>query len=272
MKDLTENFVRQYLRRIDYQGSLAPTIETLRQLQIAHLYSVPFENISIHLQQPIQLNYSWLFAKIVEQNRGGFCYELNGLFSLLLNKFGFEVTLLSAEVAKEDGTYGRELGHLTLLVSGLDQWLVDIGFGDSFIYPLKLENGIEINQKKQIYKLINQSDFWTLYQYKKEWKPQYRFQLISRKLKDFNPTCDYNQTNYQSIFKQRLICTRLTPEGRYTLSNRKLIMTQNEQRSEEIIEDRTEYQQVLKNYFKIDLNLYPEQNIKNLFKFVFSRN
>ncbi|MGB3401233.1 MAG: arylamine N-acetyltransferase [Microcoleaceae cyanobacterium] len=269
MRDFTEDFVTQYLRRIDYQGSIKPTIETLRQLQIAHLYAVPFENISIHLQQPIQLNYSWLFTKIIEQNRGGFCYELNGLFSLLLNKLGFEVTLLSAEVAKEDGTYGRELGHLTLLISGIDNWLVDVGFGESFIYPLKLENGIEINQRKQTYKLINQSDIWTLYQDKEGWKPQYRFQLVSRKLEEFNPVCGYNQTNSQSIFKQRLICTRLTPEGRVTLSDHKLIITQNEQRYEKMIEDTTEYKQVLKNNFNIDLNLYSERNITYLLDFVF---
>ena len=269
MKDLTADFVKKYLQRINYSGSLKPTIETLRQLQIAHLYTVPFENISIHLKQPIQLNYSWLATKIIEQHRGGFCYELNGLFSLLLKQLGFQVTLLSAEVANEEGIFGREFGHLTLLVSNSDDWLVDVGFGNSFIYILKLESDIEIRQRNQLYKLINQSGLWTLYQYQEKWKPQYRFQLISRELEDFQACCNYNQTDSQSIFKQRLICTQLTSEGRVTLSNRKLILSQNNQRNEEIIEDSKKYQQILKKYFQINLDCYSEENINNLLDFVF---
>lgn len=265
MNLLTDNFVRQYLQRINYTDSLEPTINTLNQLQIAHLYAVPFENLSIHLQQPIQLSYTSLANKIIQQNRGGFCYELNGLFSLLLQHLGFKVTLLSAQVAREDGTFGREFGHLTLLVHDLDNWLVDVGFGDSFIYPLKLESGTEIIQREQRYKLINHSERWILYQYKKDWKPQYCFQLVSRELADFQTVCDYNQTNPQSMFKQRLICTRLTHDGRVTLSDRKLIIHQKHQRNEQIIENNCEYQQILKTYFQIQLNSY--QAIEQLFDF-----
>jgi N-hydroxyarylamine O-acetyltransferase len=266
MKYLTDNFVRQYLHRINYTDSIEPTINTLNQLQIAHLYAVPFENISIHLQQPIQLNYSSLRNKIIQQNRGGFCYELNGLFSLLLQYLGFKVTLLSAQVAREDGTFGREFGHLTLLVQDSNNWLVDVGFGDSFLYPLKLESGIENIQRKQRYKLIRSSEDWVLYQYKQYWKPQYCFQLIPRKLADFQTVCDYNQTNPQSIFKQRLICTRLTHDGRVTLSERKFIIHQKDQRNEQIIENPCEYKQILKTHFQIQFN--SAQAIEKLFDFV----
>lgn len=270
MKRSVEDFVQQYLQRINYQGSLEPTVKTLHQLQVAHLYSVPFENLSIHLQQPIQLNDASLTNKIIQHNRGGFCYELNGLFSLLLQHLGFQVTLLSAQVAREDGTLGRELGHLTLLVQSSNSWLVDVGFGDSFIYPLKLESGIESRQRKQHYKLVNDSNNWILYQYKETWKPQYCFQLIPRKLVEFKTVCNYNQTNPQSIFKQRLICTRLTHSGRVTLSDRKLIIDQNNQRNEKIIETPTEYQSILRQYFKIDLNS-SSQNINKIFDFVLSK-
>ena len=73
-----------YLKRINYQGALAPTAETLRALQLAHLRRVPFENLSIHAGEPIVLQEEALFTKIVERRRGGFCYEVNGLFAALL--------------------------------------------------------------------------------------------------------------------------------------------------------------------------------------------
>ena len=83
----------------------------------AHLLAVPFENLDIHLGRPISLDQDALFGKIVTRRRGGFCYELNGLFALLLRELGFEVTLLSAGVARADGGFGPEFDHLTLLVS-----------------------------------------------------------------------------------------------------------------------------------------------------------
>ena len=190
---------------------------------------------------------------------------------MLLTQLGFQVILLSAEVAKEDCTFGREFGHLTLLVKDSDNWLADVGFGDSFIDPLKLENGKEYRQLEQRYKLVNDSEYWTLYQYKEDWKPQYRFKLIPRELANFQAGCLYNKTHPQSIFKQRLICTIASENGRTTLSDRKLIITQDWQRKEKIIENEAEYKQVLNNYFQIDLNLYSQLNRKYLFDFIFSK-
>src|SRR5688572_13882799 len=91
--------VKAYLERINYHGSLAPTADTLRDLQVAHLLAVPFENLSIHAKQPIVLEDSSLFTKIVDHRRGGFCYEANGLFAALLRALGFDVAMLSAGVA-----------------------------------------------------------------------------------------------------------------------------------------------------------------------------
>ena len=105
-----------YLRRISYRGERAPTAATLEELHRAHLLAVPFENLDIHLGRPIVLEPDPLFDKIVTRRRGGFCYELNGLFVLLLRDLGFEVTLLAAGVARADGGFGPEFDHLTLLV------------------------------------------------------------------------------------------------------------------------------------------------------------
>src|SRR5829696_2117836 len=120
--------IEAYLKRINYNGPLEPTAETLRALQVAHLLSVPFENLSIHAGEPIVLDEETLFTKIVGTRRGGFCYECNGLFAGLLRALGFEVAMLAAGVARPDGTFGPEFDHMTLIVTLEDRWLVDVGF------------------------------------------------------------------------------------------------------------------------------------------------
>lgn len=106
--------VPAYLARIGYTGPPSPDAETLRRLHRAHLLSVPFENLDIGLKRRIVCDAEASIRKIVEQGRGGFCYELNGAFAELLAQLGFRVTLLSARVVKRDGGYGPEFDHLTL--------------------------------------------------------------------------------------------------------------------------------------------------------------
>src|SRR4051794_41870306 len=108
--------LQAYFDRIHYQGERAPTAAMLRELHRAHLLAVPFENLDIHLGRRIVLDEDALFDKIVRRRRGGFCYELNGLFALLLRQLGFDVTLLAAGVVRADGGFGPKFDHLTLLV------------------------------------------------------------------------------------------------------------------------------------------------------------
>ena len=129
--------IQLYLERIHYHGSLEPTLHTLCALHEAHLLAVPFENLDIHLGREIAAHVASLWTKIIEQNRGGFCYELNGLFALLLRALGFQVDMLSAAVASSTGGFGPEFDHLTLLVHLEEDWIADVGFGESFRQPLR---------------------------------------------------------------------------------------------------------------------------------------
>src|SRR5258708_22032942 len=117
-----------YLTRIGYKGSLQVSAEALRQLHLAHVLAVPFENLDIHLGRLSVLQEEAFCRKIVEERRGGFCYEQNGLFAAVLRDLGFPVTLLSARV----GEGSPEFDHLTLLVPLEERWLADVGFGESF--------------------------------------------------------------------------------------------------------------------------------------------
>src|SRR5215211_7363791 len=145
--------IEAYLKRINYNGSLEPAAETLRALQVAHLLAVPFENLSIHAGESIVLNEDALFDKIVQNRRGGFCYEANGLFAGLLRALGFEVAMLSAGVARRDGGFGPDFDHMTLMVTLAERWLVDVGFGDSFLEPLLLDSRDEQVQGTRAFRI-----------------------------------------------------------------------------------------------------------------------
>ena len=137
-----------YLDRINDAGPLDPSAATLRRLHVAHLLSVPFENLSIHWREPIVLEDGALFEKVVRRRRGGFCYELNGLFAALLRALGFHVTMLSAGVASGEGKFGPEFDHMALLVTLPERWLVDVGFGDSFREPLLLDERVDAGRAR----------------------------------------------------------------------------------------------------------------------------
>jgi N-hydroxyarylamine O-acetyltransferase len=246
--------VNAYLERIKYSGSLSPSAETLRHLQVAHLLAVPFENLSIHSKQPIVLEDDALFAKIVEHRRGGFCYEVNGLFVALLRALGFKVEMLSAEVANAGGGFGPNFDHMTLMVSLDNHWLADVGFGDSFIEPLLLDERGEQRQGRRAYKIVPDNDYLILMQREDEdeWKAQYRFTLQPYEYADYTEMCRYHQTSPQSHFTQRRICSRATEEGRITLSEMRFITTsKNGERQERILTCQTEYDAVLHEHFGI---------------------
>lgn len=245
-----------YLERINYHGSLTPTAVTLRALQVAHLRTVPFENLSIHMGEPILLDDEALFAKIVTRWRGGFCYELNGLFAALLRALGFSVTMLSAAVARGETAYGPEFDHMALMVELEERWLVDVGFGDSFLEPLRLDIRDAQVQGDRAFRIHTEGLYLCLSQRDREgiWSKQFRFTQKPYQYADYAMMCRYHQTAPESHFTQRRICSRATPEGRITLSEMQLITTQNGERQEQELADEIAYAQALHTHFGIVLS------------------
>ena len=249
--------ITDYLERINYHGPLAPNAETLRELQVAHLLAVPFENLSIHASEPIVLEDEALFTKIVTNRRGGFCYEANGLFAALLRALEFNAQMLSAEVANAAGEFGPGFDHMALMVSLEQRWLVDVGFGDSFLEPLLLDERREQVQDSRSYRILSDGNQLTLMQRDEssEWKAEYRFTLQPYTYADYSEMCNYHQTSPQSHFTQSRICSRATEEGRITLSEMRFITT-SQRGSEQIRQERTlsseaEYADVLREQFGI---------------------
>jgi len=248
--------VPAYLARIGYSGPVTPKLEVLRAVHRAHLLSVPFENLDISRGRKLVVDQETCVRKIVEGHRGGFCYEMNGAFAALLGAMGFQVTLLSARVARSDGSFGSEFDHLTLRVD-LDQpWLADVGFGESFIEPLRLLSGIAQKDGAQIYRVIETAGVLQLEKWEAEgsWKAQYRFTLQPRQMQDFAEMCDYHQSSPDSSFTRKRLCTRATPEGRITLSDMKLIITRGGQKEEQELASDEEWQAALRVHFDVVLD------------------
>ncbi len=248
--------VQTYLERINYDGPVEPSAETLRRLQVAHLLAVPFENLSIHAHEPIVLDDQALFRKIVSRRRGGFCYELNGLFAALLRAIGFEVVMLSAQVANADGQFSPDFDHMALLVTVDEPWLVDVGFGDSFVEPLSLNERDSQVQGDCAYRVVVEGERLVVMQCKEvstsdEWKPQYRFTLKPYQYSDYAERCEYHQTSPLSHFTKARICSRLTPQGRITLSDMRFITTGGAARIERPVATEGEYSDILREHFGI---------------------
>jgi len=244
-----------YLERINYRGPLEPTAETLRRLHLAHLLAVPFENLSIHAGEPILLDDEALFDKIVARRRGGFCYELNGLFAALLRSLGFEVEMLSAAVMGRGGEYGPEFDHMALLVTAGERWLSDVGFGDSFVEPLLLDERVEQAQGSRSFRV--EEDGARLVLSLREaggvWEPQYRFGLEPHTFEDYAEMCRFHQTSPESHFTRGRVCSRLTAEGRVTLSGSRLITTRGSERVERELADEAECDAALLEHFRISM-------------------
>lgn len=250
--------VEAYLKRINYTGSLEPTPETLRNLQVAHLLTVPFENLSIHSGEPIVLEDNALFSKIVDRRRGGFCYEANGLFAALLRSLGFDVAMLAAGVAKHEGGFGPQFDHMTLMVTLSDRWLADVGFGDSFLEPLLLDSREEQVQGTRSFRIIDDDDHLILMRRNPggDGEPQYRFTLQPYSFADYEEMCHFHQTSPDSHFTKGRICSRATADGRISLSEMRLITTTGPQllRDQRTVADQEEYNRILRDQFGIVMN------------------
>jgi N-hydroxyarylamine O-acetyltransferase len=245
-----------YLDRIKYRGPLNGDIETLRRLHVAHLLAVPFENLSIHAGEPIVLENSALFEKVVTQNRGGFCYELNGLFAALLSGLGYEVGMLSAQVADARGVFSADFDHMALIVTLDERWLVDVGFGDSFIEPILIDEREAQIQGGRAYRVDSRGDCLVLMkrtEEKSEWESQYRFKLKTYAYADYAERCEFHQTSPDSYFTQNRICSLLTPNGRISVSDTRFIVSENGMRRDYPVNSQAEYEQLLREHFGIVL-------------------
>jgi N-hydroxyarylamine O-acetyltransferase len=252
-RNLIDLDIEPYLRRIDYRGSHRPTLEVLRKLHRQHLLSVPFENLDIHLGRRITLDQRLFYKKIVWDRRGGYCYELNGCFALLLKKLGFKVSIISARVAGKHGRFSPEFDHMALLVRLKNRWLADVGFGDSFTQPRPIDDNDPQEDNGHLYQVAKSGMLRIVSRRtgSAPWERQYAFSLRPRRLADFAARNRYQQTSPRSHFTKGQLISQLTPSGRMTLTDKKLILLRKGKRVTKSLKNREEFERLLARRFHI---------------------
>lgn len=244
-----------YLDRLDLHRPAIADAAALRVLQERHLDVVPFENLSIHLGEPIELTEEALFDKIVRRRRGGFCYELNGLFAALLRELGFDATLHAARMFSDDGTYGPPLDHAAIRVELDETWLVDVGAGRFSRSPLRLA-AVDAQPDGEGEFLVLDVPYGDV-DLLRDGEPQYRLESRPRPLTDFVPMAWWQSTSPTSHFTHKPLCFLPTPGGRITLSGDKLIETVNGVRHETVLKDDEEVLAAYRKHFGIALDRAP---------------
>lgn len=246
--------IKNYLKRINYSGSVKPDLETLQNLQRTHLLSIPFENLDIHYNIPIQLSIDRMYDKIIHHNRGGFCYELNGIFYELLLALGFDAIIISARIFSKEKVYAPKFDHMAIIVNLDDKkYLVDVGFGEFTFEPLQIILGPRqkdargdfcISEYQDGYLQVNKFD-------NNKKTPQYIFKPIERELSDFEGMCQYHQSSPDSHFTKNRLITLPNENGRITISGNTLKLKENDKTTKIILSSNTEFKNALWTHFQI---------------------
>jgi len=248
--------IKEYINRINYKEDIAPSFDVLKELQRTHLLNVPFENLDIHYNNPIELDIDKIYHKVVVNKRGGFCYELNGLFQSLLNMIGFDSKIISARVYdNKKEKFGEEYDHLAIIVKlNQNEYLIDVGFGEFAFHPLKLKtNEIQtdprgnfiIEKYKGNYYKISKED-------NGEKSIEYIFTEKERAIREFREMCHFHQTSPNSHFTQKKLISKPTESGRITLSGNSLKITESGITKESKDFNEDEYGKHLLKWFDIE--------------------
>lgn len=209
--------VDAYVARIGVARPAAPTAAALAALHAAHLGTVPFEDYDIHHGVPISLDLADVYGKVVSRRRGGFCYELNGLFAALLRELGYDVTLVSAFEVADDGVRGPDFDHLRLLVDTPEgRVLADVGNGAGLREPVPLRPGVY--GEVQVHR---DRDMWWTSDRRSDgrWERGWCWTSQPRELADFTARCRYQEHDPGSHFTQRRLAVLATDVGRISLLN-----------------------------------------------------
>lgn len=225
---------------------------TLRAVHRAHLRAIPYENLDIHLGRALTLDENAIFDKLVNRQRGGWCYEMNGLFAWALRQMGFDVRLLGSAVGRKDTTSGDEHDHLILKVNLEQPYLADVGFGNGLREPIPLKEG-EYTQDKFKFALRKEGERWWLVNHA-GLGPGVDFVLQERELSAFAPRCRHLQTSPESGFVRVMACHRQIEQGVVSLRGLMMKTMSAESERERVIAAPAEYAITLRDTFGLRLS------------------
>ncbi len=243
-----------YLSRINFLENPTVDRETLFALHRQHVLSIPFEDLDIHWNIPLNIDRDALMDKVIERKRGGFCYELNTSFYHLLTALGFPAQLVSCQISQGNGQFGPPFDHMAILVELEETWLLDVGYGNLFIEPIKLyDEGIQKDWFK-FFQVQSVGDQLLLSESRdgQRFSPRYKIRPVPESIAAFIPQLRWKESHPDSYFVQNLICTLPSRNGRVTLYNDFLIITKNGKRSKKKVLDNVARQGYLQQYFGVE--------------------
>ena len=245
----------RYLQRIKFSDRAQADDPTLMSLHQHHVMFVPFENLDIYYRKMFDLEIENIFRKVVENVRGGFCYELNYLFNSLFNAIGFSSKIISSRVFDSSGVLGPEFDHMSIHVRTDKDYLADVGFGDLFLRPLEIKDGVQSDGRNLfLIEAVGDGAFaLSMSSRGSDFQKKYVFSLKEMPLENFKAPCFDKQTNPESYFVKNTICTRATESGRITLLNNKIIRNNGQERIETTILSDIDLRVQLMKHFNIEI-------------------
>lgn len=215
--------VKAYLERIGYTGSLEPSLESLKGLQWAHVHNVPYENLDILDGKYLSVGIEDVYDKIVLRKRGGYCFELNGLFGWLLRRLGFKVTEYYGRYLEGEPLEMPMRRHRIIRADlGGEIYMCDVGVGVMAPrWPLKLAENEEQAQGEEKYRIVSHPTLGYVVEsfHKGGWERLYSFTMDPQYPIDFEMPNHWCLTHPDSIFKNNTIVFIRTLEGRNTIAD-----------------------------------------------------
>lgn len=240
--------IDRYLARVGHTGLLDVSIETLIALHRAHLLAIPYENLDIHLGRPLTLDPDHIFRKLVDEQRGGWCYEMNGLFGRVIQSIGFDVCYVAGAVGRATRGDSVEGNHLVLIVAFDKPWIADVGFGDGFFDPLPLAPGT-YRQGFLDYAVQQDDERWIVRVHEHAGADSFDFTLEPRAMTYFSRQCHELQTSPDSGFVRTTVCQRFVPDGIITLRGAVFRRISSDGVVDRTIDHAGEYLSVLDEHF-----------------------
>ncbi|MDR6926915.1 arylamine N-acetyltransferase [Pseudomonas sp. BE134] len=212
-----------YLQRMGFDAPPAPTLETLRQLQLRHTSAFPFENLTTLSGEPVLVDLPSIEQKVLYDGRGGYCYELNNLFLALLQALGFDARGITGRVVmgQPEGAWTARTHRLSLVKLNGVRYITDVGFGGMVpTAPLLLDTAAEQLTPHEPYRIERHEDGYTLRaNVGGEWRAMYIFDLQRQEDIDYAVGNWYVSTHPESSFARQLMVARTGEGWRRTLNN-----------------------------------------------------
>ncbi|MBN1568578.1 MAG: arylamine N-acetyltransferase [Acidobacteria bacterium] len=257
MMDSTDFPLSRYLARVGLKAAPDLNERGLRQVHLAQALSIPFENFDIHLGRTVSLNPKDLAAKLIQQGRGGYCFELNGLLHLALKSLGFAVRPLLARVLYRRPDAGARTHEVLIVAISGRKWLADDGFGGPGLRePIPLVPDQIEEQWGELYRLRRDSRYGMVLQKKAgdAFIDLYAFDEEEVTLDiDIEMANHFTSTWPESIFRLQRMCALQTTRGRITLTDMELTIHRDGKIKNRTLPPGPGYIEALEKYFGIRL-------------------